>query len=201
MSYFGNAPSGDSRTVRGSFSDRKCTWFQRNLLYACAFQRAKMRGIPRTSKVTGKRIYVTHPPCSQTNHGSVLPFVVSDPFSFSKAQKNRVSLSCPARFTGMLPAKLRVSGNVTLGRLSLTWKSSRLSLSHSVYIRDTGRLSLTALPLCAETSTRLSRVDVREGTIWRLSEHAHGQRGGEDSQGRYHDGGSFNRSPHLDCSL
>ena len=70
---------------------------------------------------------MTYPPCNQMIQGSRLVSfagTVREPFCFSNAQKNRVLLGCPARLTGIFPAKLRVKGTVTLGRASLTSKSS-----------------------------------------------------------------------------
>ena len=72
---------------------------------------------------------MTYPPCNQMIQGSrLIPFAgtVKDPFCFSNAQKNRVSLGCPARLTGIFPAKLRAKGTVTLGRASLTSKSNKI---------------------------------------------------------------------------
>lgn len=69
----------------------------------------------------------TYPPFNHIPHGSLLRELagtVSDPFDFSKPMKNKVSLGWPARWTGMLPAKVRGSGNVTLGNLSFTVKST-----------------------------------------------------------------------------
>ena len=56
---------------------------------------------------------------------------VRDPFlpAFSNAQKKSVSLRCLARFTGMLPAKLRGSAGsvpVMLGSFSVTSKSAKI---------------------------------------------------------------------------
>ena len=42
---------------------------------------------------------------------------VNDPFSFSNAQKNNVSFGCPARWTGILPAKFRGEGPCDVGEL------------------------------------------------------------------------------------
>ena len=83
---------------------------------------------------------MTYPPCNQMIQGSRLVSfagTVRDPFCFSNAQKNRVSLGCPARLTGMLPAKLRVKGTVTLGRASFTSKSSKID-------EDTRKFHMTA---------------------------------------------------------
>lgn len=79
----------------------------------------------------------THPPCSQMIQGSSLLLfagAVKEPFCFSNAQKNNVSFGCPARLTGMLPAKLLVKGTVTFGKESLTSKSvqNRLNLAYEM---------------------------------------------------------------------
>ena len=52
---------------------------------------------------------------------------VREPFApgFSNAQKKRVLLGCPARLTGMLPAKLRGREPVMFGSLLVTSKSGR----------------------------------------------------------------------------
>ena len=70
-----------------------------------------------------------HPPWSQMIHGSVLSALagaVREPFwpTFSNAQKKSVSLGCPARLTGMLPAKLRGSEPVMFGSVCVTSKSA-----------------------------------------------------------------------------
>lgn len=66
----------------------------------------------------------SYPPLSQMPHGSVELFDVREPFCFSHAQKNSVSLGCPGRSTGMLPAQLRPNGNVIFGNGCVTWKSA-----------------------------------------------------------------------------
>ena len=48
---------------------------------------------------------------------------VSEPYSFSNAQKKSVSFGWPGLSTAMFPAQLRGSGKVTFGRGFVTSKS------------------------------------------------------------------------------
>lgn len=89
---------------------------------------------------------------------------VREPFlpACSNAQKKSVLLGCPARFTGMLPAKLRgsVPRPVMLGKFSVTSKSAVKPFQPESRVQR--RSGLTALPFRTEVAFWLSRPRMRK---------------------------------------
>ena len=104
---------------------------------------------------------------------------VRDPFAFSNAQKKSVSLGCPARFTGILPAKLRVKVKVTFGSVLSSTRKSECAVSVLSTKKTIKLLHRTILPFGAEISARLSWIYSRKGalrgSIW-LRKHRQSQR-------------------------
>jgi hypothetical protein len=76
-----------------------------------------------------------------------------------------VLLGCPARFTGMLPAKLRgsVPRPVMLGKFSVTSKSAVKPFQPESRVQR--RSGLTALPFRTEVAFWLSRPRMRK-RVW-----------------------------------
>ena len=85
---------------------------------------------------------------------------VSDPSSFSNAQKKSVLLGWPSRSTAMLPAKLRGSVQVTFGNASVTSKSVAGVSAWGVCAFARGARGRTALPVGAEVAVGLAGVVV-----------------------------------------
>jgi hypothetical protein len=104
----------------------------------------------------------THP-FNHIPHGSSslsLAPAVNEPFSFSNAQKNSVSLGWPARWTGIFPAQFRGRLHVILGNGSVTSKSME-----RVRMRDKSHTeSLTVLPRGTIVSSRHVRINLGKGT-------------------------------------